>query len=106
VVDLAAGETCDDGINDGSYGSCSVDCQDGPRCGDGVVQADAGEECDFGANNEDPFSVSYGGCTTTCLIGPHCGDFVTQEPYETCDDGNHDNYDGCSANCLIEQIVE
>ncbi len=99
-------ETCDNGINDGSYGQCSIDCQWGPRCGDGVVQADAGEQCDFGENNQDPFSVEYGGCTTTCQIGPHCGDFVVQEPYETCDDGNHDNYDGCSANCLIEQIVE
>ena len=36
VVD--AEEVCDDGLNDGFYGSCSVDCQTPmPRCGDGVL---------------------------------------------------------------------
>lgn len=40
-------EICDDGLNDGSYGSCEIDCLDfGPRCGDGEVQAD--ETCDDG----------------------------------------------------------
>jgi cysteine-rich repeat protein len=42
------GEQCDDGVNDGSYGGCNDNCSLGPRCGDGVLQAGEGEECDDG----------------------------------------------------------
>jgi hypothetical protein len=39
-------EACDDGVNDGAYGGCAVDCKAlAPYCGDGVVQSDY-EECD------------------------------------------------------------
>jgi fibro-slime domain-containing protein len=41
-------ESCDDGVNDGSYGGCTTDCQLGPRCGDRQVQMDQGEQCDDG----------------------------------------------------------
>ncbi|MCW5832191.1 MAG: DUF4215 domain-containing protein [Labilithrix sp.] len=43
-------EACDDGAakNTGGYGKCNADCTLGPRCGDGVVQAQEGEECDDG----------------------------------------------------------
>jgi fibro-slime domain-containing protein len=40
-------EQCDQGANNGKgYGFCAIDCKLGPRCGDKIVQADAGEECD------------------------------------------------------------
>jgi fibro-slime domain-containing protein len=42
-------EVCDDGTanNTGAYGKCSPDCSKrGAFCGDGVVQAEAGEQCD------------------------------------------------------------
>ncbi len=41
-------EACDDGANNGrGYGYCAADCKSrGPFCGDGVVQADHGEQCD------------------------------------------------------------
>lgn len=40
-------EDCDDGLNNGGYNSCLVDCSAwAPRCGDGVVQPEYGEQCD------------------------------------------------------------
>lgn len=51
-------EVCDDGTanNTGGYGRCNADCSKrGPFCGDGVVQADQGEQCD-----------STQGCTADC----------------------------------------
>jgi cysteine-rich repeat protein len=77
------GEECDDGTNDNSYGGCSTDCHYGPRCGDGVVQAEAGETCDSAEMNDD---TAYGGCTTLCRAGPHCGDGIVQAS-EKCDAG-------------------
>jgi len=43
------------------------------------------------------------GVTTPALAGPHpsCGDGVT-EGYERCDDGNTDDGDGCSSDCISE----
>ena len=34
--------------------------------------------------------------------GPECGDGIVTEHWETCDDGNHTNSDGCSATCALE----
>ncbi len=57
------GEACDDGANNGQYGYCKVDCSgSGPRCGDGVVHAGQGEECDDGN------VVSNDGCSASCVI--------------------------------------
>src|SRR5690606_9065825 len=61
-------ETCDDGLNDGSHGTCAPGCTLGPRCGDGIVQASAGERCDLGAGNVAGGGYgTVGGCTTRCL---------------------------------------
>ncbi|HXS17285.1 MAG TPA: DUF4215 domain-containing protein [Polyangiaceae bacterium] len=45
---LSVGEECDDGhgYNLGDYNGCWPDCTLGPFCGDGIVQREAGEECD------------------------------------------------------------
>lgn len=53
-------EVCDDGLNDGSYGSCLPGCQGrAPYCGDGVT--DAGPEtCDDGNR------VDGDGCDASC----------------------------------------
>ena len=86
----ASDEVCDDGKNDGTYGSCAPGCKGfGPRCGDGVVQAGY-ETCDDGVN-----AGGYDSCTPTCTVGPHCGDGIVQAGHEACDDGNHDPSDGC-----------
>lgn len=93
------GETCDDGVNDNSYGGCSSDCQMGPWCGDGIVQ-EKYEECDDALNDG-----SYGNCNADCTLGPRCGDGILQEDWnEICDDGNNEGGDECSPNCQEDAI--
>jgi fibro-slime domain-containing protein len=83
-------EVCDDGINMGGYGSCAPGCLAfGPRCGDGIIQADH-EQCDDGTN-----VGGYGHCLPTCTLGPRCGDGIVQTEHEQCDDGNNIPNDGC-----------
>jgi cysteine-rich repeat protein len=62
-----------------------------PRCGDGAINAEIGEECDGGAN-----------CDAACkLVGGFCGDGVVQSALgEECDDGNNLPGDPCNADCL------
>ncbi|ATB28433.1 DUF4215 domain-containing protein [Melittangium boletus] len=60
VVDQ--GEECDDGINDGSYNTCARGCVLGPRCGDKVIQREAGETCDDGNKQ------SGDGCSSICKV--------------------------------------
>lgn len=53
-------EQCDEGSrNDGRYGGCTPECTRAPHCGDGIVQADEGEECDDGP-------AGSAECTQTC----------------------------------------
>ena len=124
-------EACDDGKNDGSYGSCTPDCKPGPHCGDTIVQSADGEECDDGLNltpyggcgpgcklggfcgdgnvdgvfgeqcDDGVNDGGYGECAPGCKLGPHCGDGALQSG-EECDDGNKKNGDGCSADCESE----
>jgi fibro-slime domain-containing protein len=91
-------EACDDGKNDGSYGSCTADCKLGPHCGDAVVQASAGEECDDGVN-----LTPYGGCAPGCKLGGKCGDGKVDSLFgEQCDDGVNDGgYGECGAGCVL-----
>lgn len=49
---LSFGEECDDGLNAGGYGNCGADCRLGPFCGDGVQQAESGEQCDVGPGGD------------------------------------------------------
>jgi fibro-slime domain-containing protein len=91
-------EACDDGKNDGSYGSCTPDCKPGPHCGDGLVQTWAGEECDDGVNLS-----PYGGCAPGCKLGGYCGDGKVDSLFgEQCDDGVNDGgYSECGVGCLL-----
>jgi fibro-slime domain-containing protein len=128
-------EQCDDGANDGTYGHCGdptmplPNCLLGPRCGDGIVQDQYGEECEPTSSNDpnctaackkpgvcgdgvvtppeqcDDGAVnndgSYGGCAPSCIFAPHCGDGIKNGP-EECDDGVNDNsYGGCSPQCKL-----
>ncbi len=71
-------------------------------CGDGSLDAGAGEACDDGN------AVDGDGCETDCTVTPAepdpvCGDGALDEAAgETCDDGNVDDGDGCSATCDVE----
>ncbi len=69
-------------------------------CGDGIVNADKGEECDRGSkNNNDGNS----GCMNNCKR-PFCGDgIVSSYAGEICDDGQNDSdygKDKCMAGCV------
>jgi cysteine-rich repeat protein len=88
-------EACDDGVNDGSYGGCTLDCLDfAPYCGDGVVNGPEG--CDDGINDG-----TYDGCALDCSgPGPYCGNGIV-DGLEACDDGINDGmYDGCVPGCV------
>ena len=72
-----------------------------PACGDGIVQADRGEECDDGDGNGDEPDA----CREDCVL-PVCGDGVTDPGAgEECDDGDELlGGDGCSPSCITETL--
>jgi hypothetical protein len=88
------GEQCDNGVNDGSYGTCQADCSFAGYCGDGTRSGP--EQCDKGPANV-PAGSAYGQnvCTSACAFAPFCGDGRVQSALgEECD-GSGD----CQANC-------
>ncbi len=96
ITDVGNGELCDDGnpfYDDG----CRPDCMSKEYCGDGVVDSYLGEECDDGAADKEA------GCED-CKLRGECGN-GSIENYETCDDGNHLNHDGCSSTCASEDAT-
>lgn len=64
-------------------------------CGDGRLDAEQGEICDYGDGAE----MERNGCTA-CLILEKCGNGAL-DPGESCDDGNDNPNDGCDGNCRI-----
>jgi cysteine-rich repeat protein len=67
-------------------------------CGDGDLQAQEGEECDDGNNNNED------GCSAECRI-ERCGDGIIQaSSTEECDDGNVINNDACSSICERQDV--
>lgn len=65
---------------------------EGCTCGDGIVQANLGEEC------EDGNTDSTDACTAACLVA-RCGDGFVFIGDEACDDGNLEDGDTCHADC-------
>jgi len=92
-------EVCDDGKNDGSYGTCSPGCVAPPRCGDGVVQSTAGEVCDQGAQN-DSAAYGMGKCLKSCRPAPYSATNRSTWQGEVCDDGVNSGMAGsCDVDC-------
>ncbi len=71
-------------------------------CGNLIV--DDGEQCDIpGETGQYSQTIVGRQCTAECNFGPYCGDGILQTVFgETCDDGNNENGDFCSAICAIE----
>ncbi len=99
-------EECDKGAanNNATYDGCTLACTLGPRCGDGVKQADKGEACDNGFNEDDynDPKTPQEECGKNCMPPPFCGDGAVQSAYELCDEGasNSDTaYEGCTTKC-------
>jgi len=99
---VAGRESCDDGKNDGSYGSCTADCQRGPHCGDGK-RDEPKEACDDGLNVTTYSADGKPGCAPGCVLSAYCGDGeVDSEAGESCDDGkNRGGYGRCAPGCRL-----
>jgi fibro-slime domain-containing protein len=98
---VAGAELCDDGELNGTYGHCSINCDGlGPHCGDAVVQAEEGEECDNGTNLSG-YQREPGDCAPGCVLPPYCGDGLVDSAWgELCDDGVNDGgYRECQPGC-------
>jgi fibro-slime domain-containing protein len=91
---VAGHEQCDTGTSNvpaaGAYGKgvCTTSCTLAPYCGDGTLNAQAGEQCDDGTN-----LATYGGTVSTacgvgCKFAPYCGDGIVNGP-EPCDNGSN-----------------
>lgn len=96
-------EVCDDGVNDGTYGSCLPGCAGrGPQCGDGIPQ-NPQEECDNGVNLATYSATGQPGCAPGCKLGAFCGDSQIDSLFgEACDDGvNVGGYGACAPGCVL-----
>ncbi|HEY0469290.1 MAG TPA: fibro-slime domain-containing protein [Polyangiaceae bacterium] len=88
-------EACDNGVNDGSYGTCKSDCTPADFCGDGTKNGS--EQCDLGAGNS-ASAYGTGKCTNGCKVAPYCGDRRVNGNEEC------DGQIGCTASCAWDSI--
>jgi cysteine-rich repeat protein len=95
TVCTSQGEQCDPPAGGGACPTCTPTCQNGPVCGNGLIDAACGETCDDGNN------TPCDGCTG-CQVDT-CGDGITCPALgEQCDDANGAACDGCS-NCQLDR---
>jgi len=82
-------------------------CEDSAITGEVLGQCDLlGNGCD-GAQCSCTAKIAPGVCLEVGIVGVDCGNSVIDTDVgETCDDGNTNNNDGCSAACQIESGYE
>jgi fibro-slime domain-containing protein len=103
---VTADEACDLGTarNTGAYGTCNSDCTLPARCGDGRVDASAGEECDNGLNTSTRQN-NASDCAPGCKLPPRCGDGHIDGQFEACDNGSANaapgTYGACGTDCQL-----
>jgi fibro-slime domain-containing protein len=100
---VVGSEACDDGKNDGGYGSCTSDCMGfGPRCGDRKVSI-PNEQCDDGVNLTTYSATGMAACGPGCRLTGYCGDHKIDSLFgEQCDDGqNAGGYGLCAPGCVL-----
>ena len=98
------GEECDDGNlneNDGCRQCVNFNCLDFDVCGDGVDN-----DCDGEVDEIEP-EICNDQVDNDCngvADDPDCGECGDgiQNEVEQCDDGNKNDGDGCSAECVVE----
>ena len=101
---VAGDEVCDDGVNNGGWGSCTSDCKGrGPYCGDHQVQQPE-EQCDDGTNLTTYGQGGVPGCAPGCVWSSYCGDSKIDSLFgEQCDDGtNQGGYGKCKSDCRLD----
>ncbi len=89
------GEDCDEA---GESADCNADCSLA-TCGDGTLNASAGETCETGLDTCTPGDLCGRFCG--CVPPSGCGNTFVDDG-EECDDGNLESGDGCSASCTAE----
>jgi len=82
------------GFVDGGVSAIVAEIQ--PICGDDI--ATGAEQCDGSDDAACP-----GDCVSSCVCPGTCGDGVA-ETGEECDDGNNTSGDGCSDDCMLENL--
>jgi hypothetical protein len=105
---------CDDPTLILEDGACNCQVDNVPICGNGVVEPEIGEQCDYGVNNlhpndpgpEPPYDGTIEWCDTSCELhsaeGGSCGDGNVDIPYEECDPEHPEWQDGaCDGNCEV-----
>ncbi|MBM66678.1 MAG: hypothetical protein CMH55_10630 [Myxococcales bacterium] len=95
VLELALGESCDDG-NDIDEDACTTACREA-SCGDGIVRRDLDPDAPLAEACDDGNDADDDQCTSDCQAN-RCGDGILN-PGEDCDDGNDDSSDGCTSRC-------
>jgi fibro-slime domain-containing protein len=96
-------ERCDDGKNDGSYGSCTKECTRAAYCGD-AKRDEPQEACDDGVNITTYSATGKAGCAPGCKLSAYCGDGqVDSAAGEQCDEGkdNKGEYGKCAKGCVL-----
>ena len=102
-VEVALAEVCGEMYTSGEVESCGYQAtffyaNATPRCAVRFTTSQSWEDQPI----HDLFVMDFAG-TPSVLPPPSCGDGVV-DLLEACDDGNHEMWDGCDQNCLVEEF--